>query len=194
MAVGNPSTISQETSSSVAIAVYAVPLFKEGGKVRFAYIPVGESLPRNDTGENARPDQGTCQSSTLDPDGPSSASASALTAELHATRPSMAQSSVPLGNKSPTIVRSLQSVASRTASHAKSTWDGWGRMGKGTWLRWLHDMGQTVTEDVSAEARLARGISAKATRVTVWHPDCVSQEEAHQQIATIVQVCHIVDL
>jgi hypothetical protein len=184
----NPSIrISSTSSNSVAIAVYAVPLFKEGSRVRFAYIPVagGEQrirLSSNAAGEKVETD-GASQSPCFALE--SSVSASALTAALRASRPVSSASSA---HTQPPLVASLQGAASRTASHAKSTWDGWGRLEKGTWLRWLHDMGQSVTEDVSAEARLARGISARATRVTVWHPECVSQEEAHQQIAAIVQV------
>ncbi len=49
-------------------------------------------------------------------------------------------------------------------------------------------MGQSVMEDVSPEARLARGISATAVRVTVYHPDCISKSQVHQEIALIGQV------
>jgi hypothetical protein len=78
------------------------------------------------------------------------------------------QTKLNVGQQLPSSKQSVKKPSSLIGSmqnHAQSTWDSWGRLKKGTWLRWLHDMGQTVTEDVSAEARLARGIPSRATKV-----------------------------
>ncbi|GAX81579.1 hypothetical protein CEUSTIGMA_g9007.t1 [Chlamydomonas eustigma] len=160
--------LANPNENGVEISIYAVPLFRNPkGDVQYVYIPVrhAEQMPNHDEG---------CPSSSFSP------------CDRDAVNDANRTTTISQQLRSRTLVSSLKQQMANATSTAQSTWDSWGRMDKGTWLRWFHDIGQTVTEDVSPEARLARGISSRATKVIVYHPDCVTQEEAHQHITQIV--------
>jgi hypothetical protein len=133
-------------ATGVEISIYAIPLFKNvKGDVHYVYIPVRHA---------EKPDAESCSSSSCAP------ADSILQTESSTSNHRNQQV------KYQTLASSLQQQVAHATSAAQSTWDSWGRMKKGTWLRWFHDIGQTVTEDVSPEARLARGISSRATKVS----------------------------
>ncbi|KAG1665108.1 hypothetical protein FOA52_007799 [Chlamydomonas sp. UWO 241] len=162
------SSASQSTPEpDVEISVYAVPLFKDAssGQVQFAYIPVrDENEGDADCTPGLRPSHGgepVSRASTSTVEGASGTEASHQAKAQHGWYARMAESTT-------------------------KTWGSWGTMDKTTWCRWLYDVGQVMTEDVSADARLARGISARATKVTVYHPDCVPAETVHKQVTSIV--------
>ena len=161
-----PTSLPRSGNSStemIAMAVYAIPLFREGGSVRFAYIPVRVEEDASEPGPRHEVPKAPALDASEEEASSSHSSTSVLTAQLQACRPTSgaAAASAPAGS----VVGSMQKVATQASAHAQSTWERWGRLDKGTWLRWLHDCGQTVAEDVSPEARLARGISARANKV-----------------------------
>ncbi|GAX81577.1 hypothetical protein CEUSTIGMA_g9005.t1 [Chlamydomonas eustigma] len=157
----------------VEISIYAVPLFRDGTSVRYAYIPVHHGPER--PARQSRPAEESEPSTISNNYAHESLSASAMMSAMEASGKAAIHPTIQVGHtgqqslitSSSTTMKTVPRPSSLIGSmhnHAQSTWDSWGRLKKGTWLRWLHDIGQTATEDVSAEARLARGIPSKATK------------------------------
>lgn len=99
----------ERREEEVHISVYAIPLFKEAGSVRFAYIPVVHT-PLQANPEAAHAD--ACAGST-----PSSSAAG------HDSAPATPGAQGQRQTGRPTLY-------SRLAANTKSTWDNWGRMEK----------------------------------------------------------------
>ena len=98
------------------------------------------------------------------------------------------QASIPAA-LAPGSTRTWSQWGADTKRSIRTSWKTWGQQ-EGTWARWVHDLGQRhILEDISADARLARGVPKDAEQVSQWGQWAAGNEAECTHAAQAPAVC-----